>query len=591
MKDDVATFKEGLDEKLKHETECWIDALVSYYGDTLMSENRKERLRLTREKVISIIGKTEDEFHFNGASINDMAKVCDEFNLPVRIYDNFDHLIYKRDATSRHNKCFYAMAKNNHIYVLNNNLCSLSKFHNVGGEEWTVKASTDFYIGKDKEAPVCKVIDSIDDLLRLTESEDYKTIHSGSDLASLFNDFVNAGYEPFIRWTAGYTSSLFVRVNKINYHIISQNLVPDSLDGGICVDNEVVFNKLSEAMYKFRNDVFRPCHKSYYKEHDMPLFENCRTIVPSGKLYDMGKLYKQGGITTSDMVELDVRKAFTKAFIDIKRVPVLSQFDEWKPYKGEGIENLTLYMAMVDKVSLFFQRTHCLVYGKFLKHLMETENITVIYYKQPSFTYKTDYKKTIDDLWSTDLETQLKKTTANVVFGLIEKGKQTAQKSEVFSSLKEALNYQNEYGGKISILHDVAYDEDDEEYSVPEYYIQTVSDTAVLKNGFKFSRSCYCKNHNFEMLMDYRKLRANKVEVFSVKTDAFAIKAQDLEKAKTILNFGDDIGDWRHSKSEFSYPEGSLFLKENDLVKIPERFNETLEVVDEYDTPAIVEQI
>ena len=196
----------------------------------------------------------------------------------------------------------------------------MSKFHNVGGEEWTVKASTDFHIGKDIEAPVCKVIDSIDDLLRLTETEDYKIIHSRNDLASLFNDFVNAGYEPFIRWTAGYISSLFVRANKINYHKISQNLVPDSLDGGICVDNEVVFNKSSEAMYKFRNDVFRPCHKSYYNEHDMPLFENCRTIVPSGKLYD---------------------KAFTKAFIDTKRIPVSSQFDEWKPHKGEGIKNLT----------------------------------------------------------------------------------------------------------------------------------------------------------------------------------------------------------------------------------------------------------
>ena len=83
------------------------------------------------------------------------------------------------------------------------------------------------------------------------------------------------------------------------------------------------------------------------------------------------------------MVELDVRKAFTKAFIDIKRVPVFSQFDEWKPYKGETIKNLTLYMVKVDKVSLFFQRTHCPVYGKFLKHLMETDDITIIYSKHP----------------------------------------------------------------------------------------------------------------------------------------------------------------------------------------------------------------
>ena len=251
-------------------------------------KNRKERLRLTREKVISIIGKIEEEFHLNGASVNDMDKVFDEFNIPARIYDNFNHLIYKRDATSRHNKCFYAMVKNNHIYVLNNNLCSLSKFFNSSGQQWLVKASTDFYINKDKEAPVCKVINSIDDLLALTESTDYKLIHAENNLASLFNEFVNAGYEPFIRWTAGYISSLFVRVNKINYHITTQNLVPDSTDGGICVENEVVFNKLTNAMLKFRNDVFKPCHKSYYNDYDMPIFNNCRTIVPSGKLYNMG---------------------------------------------------------------------------------------------------------------------------------------------------------------------------------------------------------------------------------------------------------------------------------------------------------------
>ena len=64
----------------------------------------------------------------------------------------------------------------------------------------------------------------------------------------------------------------------------------------------------------------------------------------------------------------------------------------------EKVKNLTLHMVIVDKVSPFFQRTHCLVYGKFLQHLMDTDNITIMYYKQPSFTYKTDYKKTIDDL-------------------------------------------------------------------------------------------------------------------------------------------------------------------------------------------------
>ena len=230
-------------------------------------------------------------------------------------------------------------------------------------------------------------------------------------------------------------------------------------------------------------------------------------------------------------------------------------------------------MVKVDEVSLFFQRTYSLVCGRFLKHLMETDSITIIYYQRPSFTYKAVYKKTIDDLWSTDLETQLEKTTANVVCELMEKGKQTSQKSHVFSSLKEALNYQNEYGGKISIIHDVVYDEDDEyQYRVPKYYILAVSDTAVLQNGFTFIKELLLQNHNFKMLMDYRKLK-------------------DPEKVEMILNFGDEIGDWRQYKSQIAYPEGSIFLKKNDLVKIPERAKETLEVVDEDDTLAMVEQI
>ena len=53
-----------------------------------------------------------------GASINEMEKVFIEFNIPVRIYNFFNKLIYKYDPPKRnhHIKCFYALTKNNHIY-------------------------------------------------------------------------------------------------------------------------------------------------------------------------------------------------------------------------------------------------------------------------------------------------------------------------------------------------------------------------------------------------------------------------------------------------------------------------------------------
>ena len=50
------------------ENECWINVLTNFYKDTLIK--KKNRNRLTREKVIEIIGR--DNFHEKGTSIVEM---------------------------------------------------------------------------------------------------------------------------------------------------------------------------------------------------------------------------------------------------------------------------------------------------------------------------------------------------------------------------------------------------------------------------------------------------------------------------------------------------------------------------------------
>ena len=47
------------------ENECWINALTDFYSDTIMNE--RARNRLTRERVIEIIGR--DNFSETGATI------------------------------------------------------------------------------------------------------------------------------------------------------------------------------------------------------------------------------------------------------------------------------------------------------------------------------------------------------------------------------------------------------------------------------------------------------------------------------------------------------------------------------------------
>ena len=383
---DIAdTFKEAIAKKNCYEGECWINALVDYYGDTLMSNKRKERLRLTREKVIDLIGKTEEEFKQKGASVNDMKKVFNEFNIPFRIYDFFGNLLDYKDLSSRRVRCFYAMVKNKHIYVLNNNLNSLCQFKNQGSKEWTVKASTDFHISKDKEAPACKMISHIDELVHLNEAPEYKLIHATDDLIKVFNDLNNAGYEPRIKYVAGRISELLMRFNKINYRIVSHNMLPDYLDESITMDSEITFNKVNDAMFKFQNDLFKANHKSYYNEMDLQILQECRTTAPHGKL-PLYKTLRHRQLNVTHITEIDINKSYQSDLQDLTRIPVFHQLDEWKTYKGEKIHNLTLYLVKADKVNLFFQKPYCLVYGRFLKHLQDSSGITIIYYKK-TFLY------------------------------------------------------------------------------------------------------------------------------------------------------------------------------------------------------------
>ena len=110
------TFKEAIKAEHHVKNECWFNTLTDYYKDTLMGDKKREKNKLTKEAILKIIGKTEEDFKTKGASITDMTKVFEYFNLQVRIYDTFENLIYKRDPIKRnhHIPALYAIVKNNH---------------------------------------------------------------------------------------------------------------------------------------------------------------------------------------------------------------------------------------------------------------------------------------------------------------------------------------------------------------------------------------------------------------------------------------------------------------------------------------------
>ena len=603
----ASNLKEAIHREDYIKNECWINALLDFYGNSLMNEKRKNRL--TREKVLEIIGR--NDIKEKGITINEMEPVFKEFRITVRIFDYFNRLIYSYNPEIRdhHIKTFYAMVKNNHIYTFNNDLKSIQQKQNEIFNP-VVKASTDYYLNEIDKPPKIRMINNVDEILKLEIDKDEKIVSivlENNDLTEAFFQLVKSGYEPKITFQAGIITGIKLKLNKTIYDIKTQNLVKTSVDGCIRVANENTYNNLNQAMFNFNRSLFNPKHKSFYNDIDIAILNESRTIVPVGLLCDN---------VPEEIVEIDRTKAFTHASLLITEIPVFNQFDIWRVYTDEDINTLhelTIYYVEIRNElfnrKMMFNKKYSLIYGKFLGKV-KNEKIKILYYKQPSSVHKCDYKQIISELWNAKISDDkkedvfLKKLIANVNFGLLEKGGSTNQKSMVFRNLKEAVHYQQEYGGRLNKLSEVIdtvnlTETDDgclqrESYECENesYYILTLKDKAMLKNGFRYIKQLLLDYHNFKMYEDYYKLKGAGINVYSVKNDAMTIDKKNLEKAQEILNFCDGIGGWRVNKFDYiKLPSVKYEIVKNDLIEIPVFKNEKINVKNEYDTDAIIDDI
>ena len=94
-----------------------------------MSPNKWKNKRLTRERVLELIGKTYEDFKENGASVEEMKPVFEYFKFPVRKYNCWGYKFYSYDPEIKNKNipAFFGLVKDNHIYTLNSNIVSLAR--------------------------------------------------------------------------------------------------------------------------------------------------------------------------------------------------------------------------------------------------------------------------------------------------------------------------------------------------------------------------------------------------------------------------------------------------------------------------------
>ena len=641
------TVREAIQNKTYNENECWINALLETYKDTELTRQKRGSLAktLSRKKILELLDRTEENIH-QGASIKAMKSVFEYFSIPVKLYDTWLNTIFRyipRNYTKGHSKkIFMAFIKNNHVYPINDNRERLSQLK--GEKSLEFSASKNFYISDTTEPPKYKMFSHIDELLKLTEKDEYHLVFRGILLYTVLYQLKRAGYEPYIRYRAGRVSELKVRFYYENrkkpviYHIYTQDLSKDTIDRQVICKKEDKYNNIAEAMFHFKRKLFSQSHMSYYDDVDLQILDECRTTVPMGYLHET--------VDEKNLVEIDRTKAFTWAFNKIRRIPVFNAFDSWKHWDDtldiNKLSSLTLYKVKVKSANVFFNKKYNLIYGKFLRK-MDLSEIKIVYYKQPSFIHKVNYKKIVDELWETPLgsnedeDKQIKKTIANVNFGMLEKSKNVSQRSVIFNSLKEACHYQRKYGGRIYAIQEESeinywdrkvrvyyYDDSDDEEEEEQahllyeetkegekYYILNTSDRQTLVNGYRYIKELLLQYHNYAMYETYNILVKNGIGVCSVKSDAFTMHKHDFDRVKgnpyykiintrreteivlrePILNFEKGIGNWRVPDTPVHFPPKKYKFSYNKLIPIPTQENESLDVVNEWETEDICKQI
>ena len=74
--------------------------------------------------------------------------------------------------------------------------------------------------------------------------------------------------------------------------------------------------------------------------------------------------------------------------------------------------------------------------------------VKILFYKKPSHIHKIKYKRAIDDLYRAKMsddkveDNKIKKTLANIAFGVLEKYVNRKTVSRMFDGIKEALHHQ-----------------------------------------------------------------------------------------------------------------------------------------------------
>lgn len=375
--------------------------------------------------ILNLLNKTEETVK-NGISISEIMLFYQKYNLRLRIINQFDMLVYFFNPThfSKRNKPTYVLMKDNHVYNITYTESlekKISKMQSINDDQFDIKIS-DNYRCDIVDYKDTIMIEDVKELITMTSKEKqtlYVILKDNDIDKALYKLKEDLGYTAGISFSDNRVNKLYCNFGKnITFIIQRQQLTSSPLGfSDVNIDNLQTYINMNHVMTDFHNQLFIKSYKSSYSDEDIQILDSYRTIVPCGKFRSI----KAG----TDLIELDVRKAFTSAFCKIKKAPVFNEFDNFIKYDNSDIINYALYIVSNSKKNLFFNNEINIVYGLFLKKLNVNKS-DIKYYKVPSQLKDVNFKELIDKVYSSHIsddkneDIDIKSLICNVSFGMLE---------------------------------------------------------------------------------------------------------------------------------------------------------------------------
>lgn len=541
---------------------CYVNIIIDHFKPAFTSREKRGKKAyktLTYAYLCDIIGLTNLNEDL-GLSIQHSIKFFEKFRLGLDVINVYNEIMFNYRPTKLNDhikpNILRILVHNNHCYKLNNNIASFDQLKQRELNDVDNLTLSDKYtiVHFNNDIDV-KMVSNIDEIVKeciqheayineiIKDSENtthnLTLIYNNNMNNLLFEIVKNNNYYPDYEFSSGVINNIRFNFKHFNVCISKPNSI-DTSNNDIQMNNINEYKLYHSELGRIYNHIINKKYMSYSNDITLTFEYNYRKSACCGYFDNYDKGFYNA---------IDIRKAYTHALTNINMVPVFSYFDIYERYDNHDIDPYTMYYIYCEStdkgINILFPKQYDLHYGiKLIEANRLGIKFNILKYRRPSNLIESDFKTPIDELYKTDLCTDMKKFIVNVCTGLLEKLYNKKSISRTFNNRSEAQYYINKYGGTIYVVNkelDQTVDHENNDYTQERLYIVVTKKEKLINEGFRPIKNLIYDMHSITLFKLYTKCIQNNIKPLGIKTDCIIIN-EDYETVQQLFDFSEVMG-------------------------------------------------